>query len=251
MQLRIAGFMSGKGTNLIKIIEFERSYKNDNSPYKVVVIFSDNYNSNAIEIGKYYNIPVIIKDIKTFYKNKNKNLKDMNVREDFDKDVLMHISKHNVSVIAYAGYMSIASHILTDNLIGINVHPADLSILDNKKRKYTGAHAVRDAIIAGEKYIYSSSHLVDRGVDQGSIFIISQPVEVELGENFHIQNKNLSEVIVNINQENLKRKGDWIIFPLTLKYFSEGRFELDDYKNVLFDGNNIPNGIRMRDNYAI
>jgi len=249
MQNRIAGFMSGKGTNLRKIIDFERSCKNP--PYRVVVIFSDSYDSNAREVGNCYNIPVVIKDIKMFYKSKNKNLKDMNTREEFDRDVISYISKYNVSIIAYAGYMSIASRTLTDKFIGINVHPADLSIVVNKKRKYTGAHAVRDAIIAGEKYIYSSSHLVNNEVYQGPIFIISQPIEVELGENFDITNKDLLEAAVNINQENLKRKGDWVIFPLTLKHFVEGRLELSEDNSVLFDGNVITNGIRMRDNYAI
>lgn len=53
-QMQVAGLMSGSGSNLRKIIEFEKQLKKvrDKSPYPVVVIFSDCFDSNALQIGK-------------------------------------------------------------------------------------------------------------------------------------------------------------------------------------------------------
>ena len=49
--MRVAGFMSGSGTNLRKIIEYERALIREQagSPYEVVVIFSDNPESNGMK----------------------------------------------------------------------------------------------------------------------------------------------------------------------------------------------------------
>ncbi len=38
-QMRVAGFMSGSGSNLREILKYEKSLKN--SPFNVVMIFSD------------------------------------------------------------------------------------------------------------------------------------------------------------------------------------------------------------------
>ena len=233
-KMRVAGFMSGTGTNLRKIIEFERRNQNikKDFPFKIVVIFSDTYTSNAPEIGKDYNIPVIIRDIKSFYAAKDKPLHDMKTRAEFDAKTIEAISPYKVSVIAYAGYMSIASDILINAFTGINIHPADLSIMDGDKRKYTGAHAVRDAIVAGEKYISSTSHLVESVVDEGAIFMISPPIKIELEKNFDPQNPKMLKKSAAYNQERLKKEGDWIIFPLTLLYLAEGRYNQDEHNNI-------------------
>jgi len=89
---------------------------------------------------------------------------------------------HDVDFIALGGYMSIISRPLLDMFPGriINVHPADLSVMEGGKRKYVGLHAVRDAMLAGERYLYSSTHVVRERVDEGEILMRSRPVEVWL-----------------------------------------------------------------------
>ncbi|MGA1823055.1 MAG: phosphoribosylglycinamide formyltransferase [bacterium] len=245
-KMRVAGFMSGSGTNLRTIIEFGKKYPS----FEVVVIFSDTYNSNAPLIGREYNIPVVIRDIRSFYASKGKPIHDMETRAEFDEKTIEAISPYNVSVIAYAGYMSIASDRLVKRFTGINIHPADLSIMRGEKRKYTGANAVRDAIVAGEKYIASTCHLLDSAVDEGPIFMISAPIEVEREDDFDPHNKEMLARVVAKNQDRLKKKGDWVIFPLTLLYCAQGRYNRDEHNRLLFDGKIIPYGVRLEKNNA-
>ena len=69
-RMRIAGFISGGGSNLVKIIEHGIQIESEEgrSPYQVVVIFSENPESNAEKIGKEFGIPVVVKDLSEFYR---------------------------------------------------------------------------------------------------------------------------------------------------------------------------------------
>ncbi|HLC81457.1 MAG TPA: formyltransferase family protein [Candidatus Nanoarchaeia archaeon] len=145
-RMRIAGLISGSGSNLRKIIEHERAIESreGRSPYQVVVIFSDNPSSNAGKIGNDCGIPVVVRDLGAFYKEREKPRKDLTVRAEFDEGTVRALKKFDVAVAAYAGYMSIATLVLINSFFGVNVHPADLSTMNGDRIKYTGAHAVRD-----------------------------------------------------------------------------------------------------------
>ena len=65
-------------------------------------------------------------------------------RHDFDNVAGTLVRAFDIDVIALGGYMS---YLTLEPCI--NVHPADLSILDSKgKRKYVGDNAVVDAMVA-------------------------------------------------------------------------------------------------------
>lgn len=218
----IAILMSGSGTNARKIIEYERECKKKGLyPYQVRVIFSNVWDSQASKIGRDFNIPVVIRDAKAYYEYFKIPLKDMAVRQIFDQDIKEVVECFGCTIIAYAGYNMLASPVLVHSFTGINVHPADLSIMDGGKRKYTGSHAVRDAILAGESYIASTTHLVNNEVDGGRILMISNPVEVILPQHFDTTNSALLKKVVEYNQNRLKEFGDWVIFPKTLEMLSE------------------------------
>ncbi|MAG02601.1 formyl transferase [Candidatus Pacearchaeota archaeon] len=257
-KMRVAGLMSGSGSNLREIIEYgeEMKFIEDRSPYQVVVIFSDSSVSNAVEIGRDYGIPVITNDIRGFYKVQGKPRNDMQVRREFDQETVKALEPFDINVAAYAGYMSIATEPLINAFLGVNVHPADLSIMDEGRRKYTGDNAVRDAILAGEKQIRSTTHIVEPAVDYGRILMISGPTGVNLPK-FLLKNKSL---LSHLNQEKydklfreevdrhqnlLKKGGDWIIFPRTLGYIANGRYSQDENGDLYFDGKPIPDGTRI------
>lgn len=190
---KVAVFMSGSGTNTIKIIEASLDFYNKTYifDYKVEVIFTDNSESNAVHIGNTFDIPVVVRDIKSYYRKRNKFFNDMEVREKFDKETVKALRPYECPIAAYAGYMSIASSVLVENFFGINVHPADLRIMEGDERKCTGANAVRDAILAGETYIASTTHKVIEKVDYGEILMVSDPLKVELVNNFDPENKDM------------------------------------------------------------
>lgn len=246
-RMRVAGLMSGSGSNLRKIIEYERKLESEQgrSPYQVVVIFSDNLKSNAVKISRDFGIPVIIRDLNDFCEKRGMPRRDLTTRAEFDERTVKLLKPFNINVAAYAGYMSIATPTLINSFLGVNVHPADLSITNGVKRRYTGDHAVRDAILQGEKELRATTHIVEQQVDHGRILMVSQPLTASLPEDFNPENKDQVNSTSNEHQNLLKEVGDWIIFPRTLEYLADGRFSQDDQGNLYFDDKPIPNGLRL------
>src|SRR3989338_7620957 len=246
-RMRVAGLMSGRGSNLRKIIEHCRviESREGRAPYQVVVIFSDNPASNAEKIGNDYGIPVIVKDLRAFYTERGKPRGDLSVRREFDEETVEALKPFNIDVAAYAGYMSIATDPLINAFLGINVHPADLSIMDGSKRKYTGDRAVKDAIVAGEKQLRSSTHIIEPQVDYGKILMISAPLPINLPEGFNPNNKDQVKAVSYEHQNRLKEIGDWIVFPKTLEFLADGRYSQDGKGRLYFDSKEIPQGVRL------
>ncbi len=246
-KMNVAGLISGSGSNLVKIIEHSKriEIEEGRAPYRVVVIFSDNLKSNAVKIGSNYGIPVIVNDLKEFYKKIGKPRKDLDVRKEFDRETVEKLKQFNVDVTAFAGYMAIATKPLINAFLGINVHPADLSIIDGNKRKYTGDNAVRDAIMNGEKQLRSTTHIIEEEVDYGRILMVSKSLQVNLPNDFDSKNKEQVKRISDEHQSHLKKVGDWVIFPKTLEYIADGRYSEDEQGNLYFDDKLIPNGLRL------
>jgi len=245
--LQVAALMSGSGSNLRKILEKEQELKKKKGGfiYKVVVIFSDTFDSKACEIGKDFDIPVVTRDLRGFYVHRGKARSDLRVREEFDRETIRALAPFEAKVAAYAGYMSIATKPLVEAYLGVNVHPADLSIEVEGKRKYVGAHVVRDAILAGETSIHSTTHIIEPLVDGGRLLMISSPLPVVLENSFNPNNTDAVRSVADFHQKNLKKVGDWVIFPKTLQYIAEGRYAQDDEGKLFFDGQPIPKGLKL------
>ena len=227
--MRVVGFMSGSGSNIRKLLEYQKII----GKYNIVALFSDNAKSNAANIGKEFDIPVIIHDIRGFYHAKGKRYLDLSLRPEFDELTVHALQSYEPDIVAYGGYMSVASSVLINSFLGVNVHPADLSIENNGKRKYTGSHAVTDAIRAGEKQLRASTHLITQQVDGGPLLLISKPIAVVITQS------------IEEHQQRLKENGDWIIFPKTLDYIAQGRFARDENNLMYFDDKAIPQGLQF------
>lgn len=246
--MRIACFMSGSGSNVKKIIEHQVNL--NKSPYKVVLIFTDNPESNAKNMAKEYGIPLVVNDIKEFYRGRD--IKDMSIREEYDKKTVELIESFKADLIALGGYAWIVTKPLTSRYLIVNVHPADLSVEENGRKKYVGLYHVPSmkAILAGEKFLRSSTHIVIDELDSGEILVVSRPLKVELhgitlNELKKPENKELLKKISEEHQNKLKEIGDWEIFPLTLQWIAEGRFGIDKKRNIYFDGKMIKKGYRI------
>lgn len=250
--MRVAGFMSGSGTNILKVLERQKELDKGPalSPYKVVFIFSDRSDgvSRGEKIAYEHGIPYFSYDINRFYsiRGLKKNClseQGMEARREFDSIADRLVKAFDIDLICLAGYMSYLT------LKGcLNVHPADLSIVTDKgKRRYVGDHAVADAIASGESCLRSSTILIDSGIDTGPLLMISKPLAVELPMPLEeiLKDKGIFKKVVEDHQARLKKSGDWKILPLTLEMIARGRFSLDEQNNVFFDGKPIPNGYRM------
>lgn len=249
--MRVAGFMSGSGTNILRLLEREKLLKARDgvSPFEVVFIFSDRSDGSCYgeSIACDTGIPYMSYDIRTFHRLRGlkrtvSTPEGLEVRREFDKSAATLVRAFEVDVIALGGYMSY----LTLHRC-INVHPADLSILSAKgKRKYVGDNAVVDAIIAGEKLLRSSTIWTDRGLDTGPLLMVSDPVKVQLPEPLEslVADRDKLLRVAEEHQNKLKEIGDWKIFPITIEMIARGRFALDEEERVYVDGQPAPKGYR-------
>jgi folate-dependent phosphoribosylglycinamide formyltransferase PurN len=249
--MRVAAFMSGSGTNIIRLIDREKSLKakNGSSPYEVVFIFSDRSDGSCQgeKIAHETGIPYFSYDIRSFHRLKGlKRSVDtpegLSARKAYDRVAGKLISAFEIDVIALGGYMSY----ITLNRC-VNVHPADLSILTpDGKRKFVGDHAVLDAIEAGETVLRSSTLWTDQGVDTGPLLMVSDPLYVKLPEPLKplLKDRERLNQVAQEHQQRLKEIGDWKIFPITLEMIARGRFALDQDNRVYVDDQPLPDGFR-------
>ncbi len=244
--MRVVGFMSGKGSDLVNILEHERRLEaKGESPFKVGLIFSNNYRSNAPEIGNQFNVPVFTFDFKGFCEAANVPLRDIGAREDYDNYVSNVMSMHNIDFVVLAGYTSLLTYQLTDVYPIMNVHHGDLSITDEQgARKYTGKHAVTNALLAGETELRSTIHMVDRGENTGPILLVSPPIAVIEQDYGKMDGSELTQFAESYKR-GLREPGDKILLPTILKSLAEGRFARDREHNVYFNGEAIPDGLRL------
>ena len=252
--MRVAAFMSGSGTNVIRFLEREKELEREpgGPPFKIIFIFSDR--SDGVSAGEKIaldtGIPYFSYDIRKFYslkglKRNSLTPEGMAARKGFDSVASRLIKAFDIDIIALAGYMSY----LTINRC-VNVHPGDLSILTpDGKRKYVGDHAVADVIANGETSLCASTIWTDAGVDTGPLLMVSNPLKVELPFPLPdlLKDRKAFKKVVDLHQKRLKEIGDWKIFPLTVEMIARGRFSLDENNNVYVDGNPAPRGYRLEE----
>jgi folate-dependent phosphoribosylglycinamide formyltransferase PurN len=249
--MRVAAFMSGSGTNIIRLLAREKYLRSEHgsSPYELVFIFSDRSDGvcRGERIAYEAGIPYFSYDIRAFHRLRGLPRRvsvpeGLSARKEFDRVPANLISAFEIDVVALGGYMSYT----TLNRC-VNVHPADLSILaPNGERRYVGDKAVLDAIAAGEKTLRSSTLWTDQGVDTGPLLMVSDPLQIELPDPLDSLVKDKEKLIqaADEHQDRLKEVGDWKIFPQTIEMIDRGRFALDESNHVYVDGDPVPQGYR-------
>lgn len=136
----------------------------------------------ACERAREFNIPVTVVPL----------LQD---RAKWDQNLATEISRLKPSLIVSAGFMKILGPMVLRFFEGkiINTHPALLP-------DFPGAHAVRDALLAGVSETGTTIHFVDKGVDTGEV-IAQARVKVEpddTQETLHERIKQIErELLVN------------------------------------------------------
>jgi len=249
--MRVAAFLSGSGSNIRRLIEHWKKLqaKEKTAPFEVVLLYSDRSDGSCAgeSIAHEYALPYASFDIRAFHRSRGlrRNItipEGIKARKDYDQIPSLLLKAFDVDVTALGGYMSYTT------IKGcVNVHPADLSITDaSGKRKFTGDHAVRDAVMAGETELRSSTLWTDKGVDTGPLLMVSDPIPVTLPKPLPdlAEDKEALEKAVDGLQEELKRAGDWLIFPRTVEMIARGRFALDEGGSVYVDGKPVPAGFR-------
>ena len=168
-EFRIAVLASGSGTLFQALIDQQSNHQGT-----LVGLVTD-VDCLAIQRAKSSGIPVTKVSL-------NSN------RDAWDFELAQTLIKLNPDLIVSAGFMKILGPRVLTELRGkiINTHPALLP-------KFPGAHAVADALAAGEKVSGSTIHFVDEGVDTGQI-ITQKEVEILPSDTIQTLHERIKQV---------------------------------------------------------
>ena len=141
-------FISGKGSNLKKLIINSRNY---NFPIKIKLVVSNNKNAEGLKFAKKWSIPYLIIDSK------------QNLCED---KVLIKMKYYKVNLILLAGYMKILSKrfVRSYGKPIINIHPSLLP-------KFKGLNTFEKVLQKKEKKTGCTVHFVNEKLDAGKIIL--------------------------------------------------------------------------------
>ncbi len=217
------GFGSGSGTNLRECAKV----------IKPGLIFSDKPSAKLLKLDE-------LKDVPKEVINGYQCCRDWKAAKfnHFILDVLKSFegsTGKTIDLIVLGGYMRLIKEPLLTEYKDriINVHPADLSILDkNNKRKYIGEDAVYDAIKANEEKTKSSVIMVDALVDHGEILV--QGPELQVWSEFLFgENPEKAESLreyADAHQSFQKVRSDWPALTKALELIAEGKLALGEEK---------------------
>ena len=170
MSQNIAVLVSGGGTNLQSLIDFEKTEKD--CPYHIAVVMSDHKDAYALVRAQNASIPTeIVSPYAVMGADVAKQATREEKREAVSNKVLENCKKYAVKGIVLAGWLTVNSGKLVNAFSNrmINLHPALLP-------KFGGVgmwgHHVHEAVLAAkEKESGCTVHLVDSGCDTGKILV--------------------------------------------------------------------------------
>lgn len=177
---KIAVLVSGGGTNLQALIDYEKSHAD--CPYSIDVVISSTKNAYSIERAKNAGIDCVVKSPFSVMGKENAQGSTREEKNIAVSDaILKECTSRGIEGIVLAGYLSVLSGNIIEEYKNriINLHPALLP-------KFGGVgmwgHNVHEAVLAaGEKESGCTVHYVDGGCDTGKI-IVQKKVPVLPGD---------------------------------------------------------------------
>jgi len=154
MNARLVILASGDGSLAQSVIDAGKSGR---LAATIVAVISDRPEANVITRGKMAGIPTSVQAMSR-------------VRADWDAKLFSLVDSLKPDLVVSLGFMRILSPKFVHHFKTINSHPALLPL-------FPGAHAVRDALQAGEKVTGTTVHWLDAGVDSGEVI---RQVEVRI-----------------------------------------------------------------------
>ena len=141
-------FISGKGTNLKKLILNSQQY---NFPIKIKLVICNNRNAEGLKFARKWRIPYFI-----FQNNQNFT----------ESKILIELKNRNIDLILLAGFMKILSKkfIRSFGKIILNIHPSLLP-------KFKGLNTFEKVLKNNEKKTGCTVHFVNEKLDAGKIIL--------------------------------------------------------------------------------
>ena len=148
---RVAVLISGTGSNMAALVEAARAA---DCPWEVALVLSNRPEACGLATAAAAGVPTIVVDHRPFGKD----------REAHERAVDAALRRHEVEVVALAGYMRLLTPWLVGRWAGrmLNIHPSLLP-------KYPGLDTHARALAAGDVEAGCTVHLVTEGVDEGPV----------------------------------------------------------------------------------
>lgn len=225
--LRVVVFFSGGASGFRYLREHDPGY---GDAYQIVGGFTDDPDAAGIEAFRAADVPVVVRDVRAFYDERDADLGDLGIRETFDEGTADRIAEFEPDLVLLSGYMWILTDPVVEAYPVVNVHPADLTITEDDERVYVGADPVFDAIADGREATRSSVHLVTTEVDAGPLLVLSKPFPVhrELVDSLQaFERETALRAYADAHQEWMKWEGDGPALAKALALLSAGRIGFD------------------------
>ena len=150
MKKRVAILISGRGSNMMALVEAARA---TDHPAEIVAIISSRPDAAGLAWARAQGLPAQAIDHKAFAS-----------REAFDDAVHAALTEARVDLIALAGFMRIQSAGFVERWQGrqLNIHPSLLPL-------FKGLHPHKQALDAGVKISGCTVHFVTEEMDSGPI----------------------------------------------------------------------------------
>lgn len=172
--MKIGILISGRGSNMVALVDAVKSGEIPNS--EIAVVVSDKATAAGIEKARERGIETVV------IERRGRS------REEHDAEIIEELRKRGVELVCLAGYMRLLSKDFIrafENRI-VNIHPSLLP-------SFPGLDAQRQALEHGVKFTGCTVHFVNEDLDAGPI-ILQQWVPVEPGDTV----ESLSGRILNV-----------------------------------------------------
>lgn len=192
---KVAILISGRGSNMVSLLN---AMKEKDYPAKCVLVISNNPEALGIKHAIDYGVKVEVI-----------NHRGSKTREEHDKKMINALKKEGAEIVCLAGYMRLLSSIFVNTFQNsiLNIHPALLP-------SFPGLNVQKKAIEAGVRLTGCTVHIVDELCDHGPILLQAVvPIFPDDTE------EKLSKRILRFEHKT---------YPLALKLFAEGKFELKE-----------------------
>jgi phosphoribosylglycinamide formyltransferase-1 len=193
-KLRVGILISGRGSNMAALV---RAAWEDDYPAEIACVVSNVADAPGVKIARDAGIATAVI-----------SHGDYPDRETFERAVSAELEKHNVRLVALAGFMRVLSPWFPQRWQGriVNVHPSLLPA-------FTGLNVHQKTIDAGARISGCTVHFVTPDLDSGPI-IGQAAVPVMAGD-------TADKLAARILRQEHR------LYPLVVRWFGEGRIALN------------------------
>ena len=149
--------------------------------YDIVGVVSSERSLDQSSFLEAASIPVILRPFHEFQRERGLSVRNLFAREEYDLDTADQLRRLRADYVMLCGY----PYIVTAPMLAafpnrlIALHDGDLTLFDEDgSRRYTGLHAVTDAILDGCAETRSTMYFLTREIGCGPVFLLSDPFPV-------------------------------------------------------------------------